>query len=82
MFSFEPYMQPKTEESLLFVSGGFGDVPSMFEQNPMDFLTDPMYNSNFMGYETVQPQLEANPNAQFGLDGWDDFMCKPDQSSM
>lgn len=85
MFSFEPYMQAKTDESLLFVSGGFGDVPSMFDQNPMDFLTDPMdpmYSSTFMGYETVQPQLEANPSGQYGMDSWDDFMCKPDQPPM
>ncbi|KAE8351326.1 hypothetical protein BDV28DRAFT_137314 [Aspergillus coremiiformis] len=82
MFSFEPYLQAKTDESLLFVSGGFGDVPSMFDQNPMDYLTDPMYSSNFMGYETVQPQVEANPSLQYGLDSWDDFMCKPDPPSM
>ncbi|KAF7588852.1 copper-binding transcription factor [Aspergillus hancockii] len=82
LFFDQPYTQAKADESLLFVSGGFGDVPSMFDQNPLDYLTDPMYSTAFMGYETVQPQLEANPNAQFGMDPWDDFIGRPDPSAM
>ncbi|KAE8145686.1 hypothetical protein BDV25DRAFT_164091 [Aspergillus avenaceus] len=70
MFTFDTYPQAKPEDSMMFATGTFGDVPSMFDQNPMEYLSDPMY-TGFLGYDTGPQQLDANPQLTTGL--WDEI---------